>query len=179
MVDLLDSAWLATTGRAALMVALSVVGIYASLILFTRIAGLRSFSKMSGFDFAVTVAIGSLISTTILTPDPPLALAIFALGMLFVLQITVAALRAHGWLGRLTDNEPMVVLWKGEVIEENLRRVKMTRSDLLAKLREANALDPDAIHAVVMETTGDVSVLHGGEAFDLLLVEGVRGVPEA
>lgn len=34
---------------------------YVAVILLTRLAGVRSFSKMSGFDFAVTVAIGSFL----------------------------------------------------------------------------------------------------------------------
>ena len=53
----------------------------------------------------------------------------------------------------------------------------MTRADLLAKLREANVLSFHQVHAVVMETTGDVSVLHGtgDEDTDIdAMIDGVR-----
>lgn len=34
-----------------------------AIVLFTRLNGLRSFSKMSSFDFALTIALGSNGST--------------------------------------------------------------------------------------------------------------------
>lgn len=57
---MIDWSWITTTGTAVLMVVLSALGIYLTLVLFTRLAGLRSFSKMSSFDFAITVGIGTV-----------------------------------------------------------------------------------------------------------------------
>ena len=51
----------------------------------------------------------------------------------------------------------------------------MARSDLVAKLREANVLDLKQVRAVVLETTGDVSVLHG-DVLDEILVENVKRI---
>lgn len=51
-------------------------------------------------------------------------------------------------------------------------RVSATRSsknDLLAKLREANALDPQSVKSAVLEATGDASVLHGGQLDSILV----------
>ena len=47
--------------------------------------------------------------------------------------------------------------------------------DLRAKLREANVIHMGQVRAVVFETTGDVSVLHGGDGIDGALIGGVRG----
>lgn len=54
------------------VIVLSTIGIYVAIIIFTRINGLRTFSKMSSFDFAVTVAIGSVIASTAATKGPSL-----------------------------------------------------------------------------------------------------------
>ena len=43
-----------------------------------------------------------------------------------------------------------------------MRHARITRDDLYAKLREANVTSFDQVHAVIAETTGDISVLHGG-----------------
>jgi len=43
-----------------------------------------------------------------------------------------------------------------------------------AKLREANVFNYHEVEAVVLETTGDVSVLHGGSNFDNDLLADVR-----
>ena len=50
-----------------------------------------------------------------------------------------------------------------EVLEDNLKRSRVTLGDLRAKLREANVTDLSQVKAVVFETTGDISVLHGQE----------------
>ncbi|MEO0378483.1 MAG: hypothetical protein AAF329_28580, partial [Cyanobacteria bacterium P01_A01_bin.17] len=71
--------WITTTTMAAWMVFVTAIATYFSLLVLTRIAGLRSFAKMSSFDFAITVAIGSLLASILLTKDPPLLQGITAL----------------------------------------------------------------------------------------------------
>ena len=46
------------------------------------------------------------------------------------------------------------------MVEENLRKANVTRTDVYGKLRAANALNYEHVLAVVFETTGDISVLH-------------------
>ncbi len=50
------SGWLVTRPVAVVAILICTLGLYLGLVLLTRIAGLRSFSKLSGFDFPVTVA---------------------------------------------------------------------------------------------------------------------------
>ena len=47
------------------------------------------------------------------------------------------------------------------------------QGDLIAKLRESNVLDFAEVRAAVLETTGDISVLHG-DACDEALLRGVQ-----
>lgn len=171
--------WLATGWGAAGLAVVSALGIYLAMVILTRIAGLRSFSKISSFDFAVTVAIGSVLATTIVSSDPPLARAAIALVALYGIQMTVAWLRTRSdAVCRTVDNAPLLLMDGARILHENLARAKLTEADLRGKLREANVLDPAEIRAVVMESTGDVSVLHGdpgGPELDPSLLEGVRG----
>ena len=153
--------WVATTGTAALMVVLSALGIYATLILLTRLVGLRSFSKISSFDFAITVAMGSLIATVIVAEDPPLLQGVIGLATLFLIQTVVAMLRNRsGVMERMVNNRPLLLMAGEEVLYENLERAHVTEKDLRAKLRAADVIHPSQVQAVVMETTGDISVLH-------------------
>lgn len=157
----MDYSWIDTSLTAIIMALISTVGIYITLIVFTRLAGVRSFSKLSSFDFAITVAIGSLIASTILADTPSLLLAIVALLALFLIQVFISILRRKSSLvQRMVDNKALLLMKGERMLEENMKRAKVTRSDLLAKLRESNVLKLDQIHAVVMESTGDISVLH-------------------
>lgn len=173
----MDSSWLVTSGSAILMVVISSIGIYISLILFTRMYGVRSFSKMSSFDFAITVAIGTVIASTTLTENPPLLQSVAALGCLFVIQMTVAKFRNYSFIQKIVDNRPILLMKGAEILQENMMAARVTREDLLAKLREANVTQFNQIKAVVMETTGDISVLHHQDAdhlIDEVLIEDVR-----
>lgn len=148
-----------TTLGPLVAIILSALGIYLAVILFTRIAGKRSFSKMSSFDFAMTVAIGSIIASTILLPAVSLIQGICGLAAVYMLQISAAYLRRYTSIGKLIDNKPLLLMDGENILEENLKRAKVTREDLLSKLREANVLQLSQVKAVVFETTGDISVL--------------------
>ena len=61
------------------------------------------------------------------------------------------------------------------ILYDNLKKAKIKKNDLLSKLREANVLNTRQIRAVVLETTGDISVLHGeGKLEDDLLKDVQR-----
>ena len=175
----MDYSWLTTSWTAIIMVLVSAVGIYIAVIFFTRISGLRSFSKMSSFDFAMTVAVGSLIASAILTEDPPLLQAVIAMGALYALQIGIAKLRGVSPLvDNMVDNQPILLMKGPQILDENLKATKVTPDDLRAKLREANVTDYNQIKAVVLETTGDISVLHTVDSSLILdddLLTNVKG----
>ena len=146
-----------------LAVFLSAVGIYFTVILYTRIAGKRSFSKMSSFDFAMTIAIGSIIGSTLLLTSVNLSTGIAGLTSVYLLQQTVAYLRRFPSFGKIVENKPFLLMKGSEILEDNLKRARVTKGDLRAKLREANVLSASQVKAVVFETTGDISVLHSEE----------------
>lgn len=171
------SEWTTTGWGQVGLIALSALAMYVAVILLTRLAGVRSFSKMSGFDFAVTVAIGSVLGSVILSKDPPIANGVAALVILFGLQIGMAVLRSRfPGLQLLADNRPRLIMIGGEVQYDQLKKAKMTESDLWGKLREANALNFSQVLAVIAETTGDVSVLHASDPDQEIEPELLKGV---
>lgn len=158
---MMDWSWITTSLSSAFMVVVKSVGIYLALVLFTRVAGLRSFSKMSSFDFAVTVAFGSVLASAVLTKNPPLVQCIVALASLFLIQYSVSLIRTSSdAMASAIDNGPVLIMAGSNILHDNLKAVRMTENDLMSKLREANVTQWDQVRAVVMEATGDVSVLH-------------------
>lgn len=153
--------WISASLIQLAMILLSSVVVYAAILLYTRIVGLRSFSKMAATDFAMTIAVGSLFGATISSPNPTLFMGMFSIACLFVGQWLLAGLRVRSArFSRAIDNQPLLLMAGCEILHDNLRKANMTEHDLFGKLREANALNFDQIKAVVFETTGDVSVLH-------------------
>jgi uncharacterized membrane protein YcaP (DUF421 family) len=153
-------AWLMPAPGELSILALKAVVIYLTVIAFTRLAGLRSFSKMSSFDFAMTVAIGSALATVVLTSGISLVTGIFGVGMIYLLQMVVSKMRNYDRVEQVVDNRPILLVEDGEILEENLRKSDVSMNDLRAKLRETNAYSLEEVEVVVFESTGDVSVLH-------------------
>lgn len=142
------------------------------IILFVRINGLRSFAKMSSFEFALTIATGSLLASMIVSDGPPWP-ALVGLAALFAARFAISMARAcSSTFESATDNQPMFLFYDGAVLDANLSLARVTRAELMSKMREANALDINQVRAVVLEATGDICVLHGGDVSPELL-EGV------
>ena len=157
--------------RGVLLSATALVWVVA----LTRIMGLRSFSKMTSFDFVMTIAMGSLLAGAAQSTDwDGYVQATLAMAGLFATQWGIARLRR--WSERVEDlvqNTPVILMRDGRFDETALARTRTAKRDLIAKLREANVHDPAKVRAVVLETTGDISVLHG-DRVDPALFSGVR-----
>ncbi len=156
------------------MAVLSAAVIFVAVITYTRLAGLRSFSKMSSFDFASTVAIGSTMASVGMSQSSlPVGLAVLA--TFYVMQVVVALLRRRSNINRVVDNQPLLLVARGRLLHDHLAATRVTVEDVQSKLREANVGTWDQVHAVVLETTGNISVVHGGPPPDPGLFSGVRG----
>lgn len=171
--------WIGTDWYELLLILLSVIGIYFAVILYTRLFGLRSFAKMSSFDFASTVAVGSVMASTVASPQPSLVHGAAALFCLYLVQWATARVRLSlSGATKVIDNTPIVLMVGRELQHDAMRGAEITEGDLFAKLREANVLNLDQVRCVILETTGDVSVMHGdpgGTPISGELLEGVEG----
>ena len=150
---------------------------FAYVILLTRIVGLRSFSKMTNFDFVMTVASGTVLAGMGRATDwegfGQAAVVMFAL---FAVQFVIAKVRKKSDSFEHTiQNEPVLLMRDGVFLQEALTETRVAESDVIAKMREANVLNLSQVRAVVLETTGDISVMHGDRLEDVVL-ENVRDI---
>lgn len=128
---------------------------------------------MSAHDFAVTIAIGSLLASTVVQKEPSLAQGALAIGVFILLQAIYSFWRLKR-NNPLLENQPLLLMKDGKILYKNLEKAQVTQADLIAKLREANVLKISDVRAVVFEATGDIAVLHGSKAPDKILLEDVQ-----
>lgn len=150
---------------------------YIIIIVYTRLYGLKTFSKMTTFDFANTIAIGSLIASSIASGKPSLFLGVAILGFMYLFNYLFNWLRKKSQpIQWMVDNTPLLLMRNGEMLHENMKLAKVTEDELKGKLREANVLQLQQAKAVILETTGDVSVLHSDKNIEIdeFLLEGIR-----
>ena len=128
--------WIYTNLTAMTGIFISAITVYLAVILFTRIFGKRSFSKMSSFDFAMTIAVGSIIASTMLPSSVSLIEGIWCLLLVFSFKLMAAYLRRYKLFTNLIDNTPLLLMDGETILYENLKKARVTESDLRAKLRE-------------------------------------------
>lgn len=147
------------------------------VIIVVRVIGLRTFSKMTAFDFVVTVATGSLLAGACQSDNwPAFWQTLLAIGVLLGLQYLTARLRKSSKrFDRVVQNSPVLLMQDGVILYPALARTRVAEDDLIAKLREANVLDLSQVRAAVLETTGSISVLHG-QHLDAKLLQNVTRI---
>lgn len=159
-------------------VAIAVTGIvlYFGLILFTRLMGLRSFAKISSHDFAMTVAVGSILASTLLSKSPSLSKGLLAIAILFILQGSVSFLRRKVKpFKKAVDNQPIVLMAHGEYFWENIAEASLSKHDIGTVLRKNGIKSKSQVFALVMETTGDMSLIKQDDTVpDIDLFEDIR-----
>ncbi|MGJ8592826.1 MAG: DUF421 domain-containing protein [Aquaticitalea sp.] len=159
-LELFFNSLFAITEKSLFLIVCSSIGIYIAVILYTRLFGKRSFSKLSSFDFAMTVAVGSMIATTVLSDSVSFADGAIGLLMVYALQLIAAFLRRYKWFRDLIDNTPTLLMDGDVMLWDNMKSVRVTEGDIRSKLRESNVSELSEVKAVIFETTGDIVVLH-------------------
>jgi len=161
----------------AVGVFLTVLVLNFAILLFVRINGLRTFSKMSAHDFAVTIACGSILGGAAISPSQSAGNAVLALAFFIGLQNLYARWRRARSKPYL-ENCPIVIAKNGRIYEGNLKKARITKNDFYAKMREANVAKLSDVKVAVLEVTGDVSILHGCDEYDEEVVSDVKGFDE-
>ena len=169
--------WLTASLPIIIKMSVTAIFIFLSIIIITKIAGLRTFAKMSSFDFASTIAVGSILASTIMNNQQSLLKGALALAMIVSMQMIFSYLkRTSNMFSEVATNDPLLLMDGSDILYKNLAKAGIAKSDLMAKLREANVLQLSEVHAVVLETTGDVSVLHSDDnlMIDPILLEDIN-----
>ncbi len=162
-------------GRVIVVGSLAYIGLLVSL----RISGKRTLSKMNAFDLVVTVALGSTLSTILLSRQTGLADGLIGFFLLIGLQYTVAFLSVRWpWFRGLIKSEPSLLFYQGQFLTQTLRQQRVTQGEVLAAIRSENINQLADVEAVVLETDGSFSVVKtatatGPSSLDKVKKEGL------
>lgn len=143
-------------GRTILVGALA----YSGLILILRVSGKRTLSKMNAFDLIVTVALGSILASALLSKDVALAESLAAFATLIGLQFIVAWLCVRFKpISNLVKAEPSLLFHRGEFCSQNMRRERVVEAEVRSAVRAQGIASLEEIEAVVLETDGSFTVI--------------------
>ena len=133
---------------------------YISIVILLRVSGKRTLSKMNAFDFIVTIALGSALAAVATNQNVALADGLAVFGVLIFMQflLTFLSVRIKSFK-RLITSQPSMLLYKGELIEENLKKERITIEEITNAVRKKGFSDLNVIDVVILETTGDITAI--------------------
>lgn len=137
----------------------SIIGFF-SLLIFTRIIGKEQLSQLTFFDYVLGITIGSIAAT--LTTDLssrawPHWVGLLTWSVLGYLMELIT-LKWH-FASKVLEGEPVIVIMKGKILENVLKKTKYRASDILGLLRNQGIFDPNQVEYAIIETNGQLSIL--------------------
>lgn len=133
---------------------------YTILIVMLQISGKRTLSKMNAFDLVVTVALGSILATTLVSASVPLLEGVLAFALLICLQFVITWLSVRSdRFEKLIKSEPTLLVHEGRYLDKALRQQRVTRDEITSALRGSGKNDISEIRSVVLEADGSMSVV--------------------
>ena len=133
--------------------------VYLALFLIFRLSGKRQVGQLTPFDLVLLLIISNAVQNAMVGPDTSLV------GGLIVAVVLILWNRLLGYLStrshrleRLIEGRPEVVVHRGRVYDDVLRRNDISLDELRAALRRNGAFDISEVEYALLETNGALSV---------------------
>jgi uncharacterized membrane protein YcaP (DUF421 family) len=133
---------------------------YLALIFLTRLMGKRQLGELQITEFISVVMLSELASFPINDRDIPPFFGIIPLFTVAALEIIISFIcRKSPVVRSVVEGKPIVLMAKGEIIQENLTKSRISLDEIFAELRSQGYADISEINCVILEHTGKMSIL--------------------
>ncbi len=132
---------------------------YSVLVLVIRLLGKRQIGQMAPSEFVVTMLIANLASITLEETDAPLTAGLIPIGTVLVIEMILSHISLKSIRFRkLLCGKPVILIENGNILQDNLRKTRVTLDELTGHLREKDVLDLESVQYAILETSGNLSV---------------------
>ena len=134
--------------------------IYTTLMFMLRVLNRRAIGQLNVIDLLIVILLGSSVETAMVNADTHLTAGLVCAGTLLLLNFVLGRLMLRSKrLRHLVTGGPILLIHDGEFVEEHLRRIGLTKSDVMQELREREYSSIEQIRFAVLETDGAINVV--------------------
>ena len=152
--------WVGQESLTNLQWLLKAAVLFLYLLLFTKLMGQREIGRLTLIDFIVAVTIGSVVGGTLSSSTAGLKGPMIAVATLAGLEIFISVLGLKSpKLRRVLEEEPIVLVQNGVLLENILKKTRINLDDLLSQLRQKGYFYLNQVEFAVLEPNGKISVL--------------------
>jgi len=135
--------------------------VYVFLLVLFRLMGKREVAQMTVFDLVVLLVLSNVLQNAMIGPDNSVIGGLIGATTIMAINWVVGrAAYSSKWLERAIEGVPTLLVHGGHMVEPNMRRVGISREELLSNLRSQGVFCVDDVGAAVLEPSGKLSVLN-------------------
>ncbi|UKS27760.1 DUF421 domain-containing protein [Paenibacillus sp. HWE-109] len=143
-----------------LTIFLRTVLIYFVVFLMLRLMGKREIGKLSLFDLVISIMIAEIAVFVLEDSGKPLLDGLIPMGTLVIIQIFIAYLTLKSRTLRLLfDGKPSVIISKGMIDRDEMKKHRYNLDDLMLQLRQNKIMNVADVEFAVLEPSGKLSVV--------------------
>jgi uncharacterized membrane protein YcaP (DUF421 family) len=134
------------------------VVLYLFMVFLMRVIGRRELSTLSAVDLVLLIVLGDLIQQGLTQDDYSVTGAIIALSTIAAMQVLLSYLSFRSRrVRKVLEGHPIVVIQDGKLLEQNLRRQRMTPDELAEEMRMQSIANFEDVQWGILESNGSVS----------------------
>ena len=133
--------------------------VYLVLIAGMRLLGKRQIGQLEPSEFVVAMLIADLASIPMQNGGIPLFTGLVPILTVLGLELVLSGLIMRSVrIRRLLCGKPVILIDNGKILQQNLRRTRISLDELTGQLREKDVLDLKTVQYAILETNGNLSV---------------------
>ncbi|MBC2682375.1 DUF421 domain-containing protein [Corynebacterium sp. 4HC-13] len=160
--------------RIPLVIASGVL-IYLMFLVFVRIFGPRILGKLASFDAVVIVMFGAVAGRVIIGHPPTLAAGVIGLLTLICMEAAFGAVQDLRGIRHAISGNPIVLVAHGRFVAKNMRKAHVTKANIYAAARRSGITCLEQVKCIILEPTGELSIIREGTNMDPEMLTGVVG----
>lgn len=137
-----------------------VLILYSFVLLALRLMGKREIGQLQPYELVITMMIADLASVPMQDIGIPLFHGIVPIMALLLGQIVLSYLNIKsGWFRKIICGEPTVLIQKGKIMEDRLKKQRYTIDGLMEELRSNGVFSLEEVEYAILETSGQISII--------------------
>ena len=135
--------------------------IYIVVLFVFRVAGRRTLSELTTFDFVLLLVIGEATQQALLGDDFSITNAFIVIVSLVGMDITLTYIKRKSTrIAKLIDGESMIIVAYGRVLDPRIQKTRIDQDDILQAARTTQGLERlDQIKFAILEKDGKISII--------------------
>lgn len=143
-----------------LKICASSISVYLFIIIAIRLFGKKELAQLSVIDLVFILLISNAVQNAMVGTDTTLAGGIIAATSLFIVNFVIKNLfYAFPKLGGLVQGHALLLIYKGELVQANLNKARISIAEIKEALREHGVSQVADVDLAVLEVDGNISIL--------------------